>query len=285
MLFFSENHFSVSPQHFCLLLIWMSKFNLRVAMFPLTFWLLSCSLLAFLSFFCFQFQSQLIFAFPDSCLYTLFLNPSHPPFFHCCVQYLKCLLRREASFKTSVLIPVPHILHSQTYSTQAHKCTEKPPWRLYAATVLTVWLNSFSCLTPALTVHSVHFLSGLIFHFVSYMFALHFTWYLLCPPLPCTYLPTNPHVTPCPLAWPHSQSTHPKNPSRHPITSLSQGCHSCHKMCTPPHGVKSFMADCYIWFPIPLFISSALLQQIWNTTFMRSRRQEIRIVSVFPAQT
>ncbi len=48
----------------------------------------------------------------------------------------------------------------------------------------------------------------------------------------CTYPLSNPHITSCLIAPPHSQSTHPKNPSRHPVTSLSQ---PCHKTCMSPH--------------------------------------------------
>lgn len=54
------------------------------------------------------------------------------------------------------------------------------------------------------------------------------------PPVP-HLMPWPSHktrITSCPFAPPHSQSAHPKNPSRHPVTSLSQ---LCHKTCTSPH--------------------------------------------------
>lgn len=54
-----------------------------------------------------------------------------------------------------------------------------------------------------------------------------FTVHCILPfPSSCTYiLSPNPHITSCLLAPPRSQSAHPQNPSRHPVTSLSQHCH------------------------------------------------------------
>lgn len=53
-------------------------------------------------------------------------------------------------------------------------------------------------------------------------------------PNSCTYPPSQkpPRATFCLLARPCRRSTHPKNPSRHPVTSLSQ---PCHKTCTSSH--------------------------------------------------
>lgn len=58
---------------------------------------------------------------------------------------------------------------------------------------------------------------------------------LLCVPscTSCTYPLSSPHTTSCLIAPTHSRSTHPKKPSRHPVTSLSQ---PCHKTCMSSNG-------------------------------------------------
>lgn len=72
----------------------------------------------------------------------------------------------------------------------------------------------------------------------------------LFPPVPQA-MHLNLHTTFCLLAPPHSWSTHPKNPSRQPVTPLT---HPCHKMCMSSHHNCVILYYIGLWYRIPYSI-------------------------------